>query len=157
MWIHPVVAELRHRQFRGALVTFVGALIWAWWANYHGVARLQDKTVPAHLSWSESSKWWLSHGVRKVWPGWTNGMTDERTERDISIVPHFFSRQGSGQQQVGIHMNANPALLVLKMYMSFGNNCTQIIVIGGPTAVVRLTTELVPEIVFTGLHNKQGA
>ena len=37
-----------------------------WWANDQDVARLQTKTVPKNLIWSESAQWLRSYSVRKI-------------------------------------------------------------------------------------------
>ena len=64
----PVVADFRRPQNSRALIMPMGMPIMPPWANGHGVAHLQPKTVPMNLIWSESAQWLLSSSVRKI-PG----------------------------------------------------------------------------------------
>ena len=65
------------RKISGALITPMAMPMWPLWANDHGIAHLQAKTVPRKLIWNEETQWLLSYGVCKVWTGWMDKQTDE--------------------------------------------------------------------------------
>ena len=40
--------------------------MWSQWANGHGIAHVQAKTIPMDLIWTESVQWLLINGVHRV-------------------------------------------------------------------------------------------
>ena len=92
-WIRSVFAEFRGLQDSSILYYAHGHPRWIQWPNDHEVAHLQAKTVPMNWIWRELAQWLMSYGIRRYWPGrtdgQTNGQTHERTHGDNSLVLLF--------------------------------------------------------------------
>ena len=65
-WIGQWLLSSSIHKFSGALITCMGLLIMAPWANDHDVAHLQAKTVPMNLTWSESAQCLSSSVIRNI-------------------------------------------------------------------------------------------
>ena len=79
------------------IITPMSTPMWPQWANDHDVARLEVKTVPMNLIWSESTRCLLSSSIQNVtimlimplgkciWPWWTND--HDFVHLEVKLVP----------------------------------------------------------------------